>query len=115
MKITFDESIFTETTKPEVLTIEAANNGYTIEPADTKFGRLGTYYSDSEGNLLPTNYGLYDPELETTFLIAYFNQAATFKGTRPEEAGNSTEFDICLLYTSPSPRDKRQSRMPSSA
>ena len=24
-------------------------------------------------------------------------------------------FDICLLYTSPSPRDKRQSRMPSSA
>ena len=25
------------------------------------------------------------------------------------------EGDICLLYTSPSPRDKRQSRMPSSA
>ena len=24
-------------------------------------------------------------------------------------------YDICLLYTSPSPRDKRQSRMPSSA
>ena len=24
-------------------------------------------------------------------------------------------FAICLLYTSPSPRDKRQSRMPSSA
>ena len=24
-------------------------------------------------------------------------------------------FEICLLYTSPSPRDKRQSRMPSSA
>ena len=24
-------------------------------------------------------------------------------------------MDICLLYTSPSPRDKRQSRMPSSA
>ena len=23
--------------------------------------------------------------------------------------------DVCLLYTSPSPRDKRQSRMPSSA
>ena len=25
------------------------------------------------------------------------------------------ELDCCLLYTSPSPRDKRQSRMPSSA
>ena len=26
-----------------------------------------------------------------------------------------TDFKHCLLYTSPSPRDKRQSRMPSSA
>ena len=25
------------------------------------------------------------------------------------------QFYVCLLYTSPSPRDKRQSRMPSSA
>ena len=25
------------------------------------------------------------------------------------------KYNICLLYTSPSPRDKRQSRMPSSA
>ena len=25
------------------------------------------------------------------------------------------QYNICLLYTSPSPRDKRQSRMPSSA
>ena len=27
----------------------------------------------------------------------------------------STTIETCLLYTSPSPRDKRQSRMPSSA
>ena len=26
-----------------------------------------------------------------------------------------TQVNVCLLYTSPSPRDKRQSRMPSSA
>ena len=30
-------------------------------------------------------------------------------------AAGSTIIDVCLLYTSPSPRDKRQSRMPSSA
>ena len=30
-------------------------------------------------------------------------------------AEHSTGDEICLLYTSPSPRDKRQSRMPSSA
>ena len=29
--------------------------------------------------------------------------------------GVGEHSDICLLYTSPSPRDKRQSRMPSSA
>ena len=29
--------------------------------------------------------------------------------------GNSVKDIDCLLYTSPSPRDKRQSRMPSSA
>ena len=28
---------------------------------------------------------------------------------------NDSNYEDCLLYTSPSPRDKRQSRMPSSA
>ena len=32
-----------------------------------------------------------------------------------EKAFSNTIEQICLLYTSPSPRDKRQSRMPSSA
>ena len=34
-----------------------------------------------------------------------------------ESSGNfeKEEIKTCLLYTSPSPRDKRQSRMPSSA
>ena len=35
----------------------------------------------------------------------YFNQYPT----------TASKFKNCLLYTSPSPRDKRQSRMPSSA
>ena len=30
-------------------------------------------------------------------------------------SGGSRGLEACLLYTSPSPRDKRQSRMPSSA
>ena len=29
--------------------------------------------------------------------------------------GTTGHAEVCLLYTSPSPRDKRQSRMPSSA
>ena len=46
---------------------------------------------------------------ETTPQIVY---------THPEmfdENGQLVPDEICLLYTSPSPRDKRQSRMPSSA
>ena len=31
------------------------------------------------------------------------------------DAARQAQFQTCLLYTSPSPRDKRQSRMPSSA
>ena len=37
----------------------------------------------------------------------------TFVATRAREELKTVYF--CLLYTSPSPRDKRQSRMPSSA
>ena len=33
----------------------------------------------------------------------------------PKTAMPQIRYSICLLYTSPSPRDKRQSRMPSSA
>ena len=42
--------------------------------------------------------------------------SVTVKGANT--IGTITDFDgnyTCLLYTSPSPRDKRQSRMPSSA
>ena len=39
---------------------------------------------------------------------------AQFQWTTEESAGGNV-FGICLLYTSPSPRDKRQARMPSSA
>ena len=31
------------------------------------------------------------------------------------EAANASNVNICLLYTSPSPRDRQKSRMPSSA
>ena len=34
---------------------------------------------------------------------------------RKEKADISAMFNICLLYTSPSPRDRTRSRMPSSA
>ena len=41
-----------------------------------------------------------------------------FQDARKKESGNNSNLDIqriCLLYTSPSPRDQRGARMPSSA
>ena len=46
---------------------------------------------------------------ETGSTVSYLQRLAT-KYRVPE-----AEAQACLLYTSPSPRDKRQSRMPSSA
>ena len=43
--------------------------------------------------------------------IKYFNDGDIVSG----KVVKVDHDEVCLLYTSPSPRDKRQSRMPSSA
>ena len=49
--------------------------------------------------------------------VKYLQEAGTSKINEKilEETLELLEASSCLLYTSPSPRDKRQSRMPSSA
>ena len=42
-------------------------------------------------------------------------EARSQKDALRQLAGKVRQLEGCLLYTSPSPRDKRQSRMPSSA
>ena len=42
-------------------------------------------------------------------------QKAWGEGVVAIAAAHSSEGDYCLLYTSPSPRDRTRSRMPSSA
>ena len=58
-------------------------------------------------------------ELKKQFEIEYINQDELIGYVASETAQPSgdqaVELKNCLLYTSPSPRDKRQSRMPSSA
>ena len=46
-------------------------------------------------------------------LTAFIDQGSEFEGKLSFK--DTVRIDGCLLYTSPSPRDKRQSRMPSSA
>ena len=52
-----------------------------------------------------------DPEMTALYLERYLNYGLT----RKELQSGNPIIGICLLYTSPSPRDQRGSRMPSSA
>ena len=45
----------------------------------------------------------------------FLEKDAGYMSKFTDEDYSSLGVNICLLYTSPSPRDKRQSRMPSSA
>ena len=62
-----------------------------------------------------------DPEIramQSGAKMASFSIATSkrWKDRNTQEQKEKTSWhNICLLYTSPSPRDKRQSRMPSSA
>ena len=55
--------------------------------------------------------GLQIPERDKLSLIQICDDKENVFIIQP----NKDNFKACLLYTSPSPRDKRQSRMPSSA
>ena len=53
---------------------------------------------------------------ESDWTNVYSLRVAALSGNPEDVIGQTiTEGNACLLYTSPSPRDKRQSRMPSSA
>ena len=74
-----------------------------------------------------TNLLLFEIVFATIFLVivilrySYMSRFKTFLGAREPVHivhyyfARTVHKAICLLYTSPSPRDKRQSRMPSSA
>ena len=58
-------------------------------------------------------YGNYAKALRRLYFEAsdFFKDTASFTGPQPAAVFD----DACLLYTSPSPRDRQKSRMPSSA
>ena len=59
------------------------------------------------------NLSLTDPSTQAPNSVVQYAQQAETPGA--SNLNHATLSYICLLYTSPSPRDKRQSRMPSSA
>ena len=83
--------------------------------------RLGEFYADA----IEANFGefnvLFGPAYKGIPLAVATASALVARGTdvgfmfNRKEAKDHGEGGVCLLYTSPSPRDQRGSRMPSSA
>ena len=79
-------------------------------------------YYDNLLGVLGAKKGVFVPNLTGQTRYFYFLEGMTFCISEPIDgepasAGNGSTigFNICLLYTSPSPRDRTRSRMPSSA
>ena len=95
-----------------------------VNSAATQATRIGNSYSIS-GNNVTTSDGTNSNALTTGSITSGIYDPGTITATQAT-AGEAFSFSTtfteadavqttCLLYTSPSPRDKRQSRMPSSA
>ena len=56
---------------------------------------------------------VYDSALDTWFPLLGIAPGSSVVRWRKTVSGGETS--VCLLYTSPSPRDRQKSRMPSSA
>ena len=74
-----------------------------------------TYFSGLD--LVPANIELMEFEHESPKALAQRQSGDPLFFARVAQALVSVEsrYDVCLLYTSPSPRDRQKSRMPSSA
>ena len=78
----------------------------------------GSNYKEFLANLLENTRLSIQPKIDgcaiaIKYINGKFNKAITRKGF--DVSSKIEKIKDCLLYTSPSPRDKRQSRMPSSA
>ena len=67
---------------------------------------------------IPAEFGIYSIWLGIVSIISVIVTGRLEHAVGLEETGeprNKITITICLLYTSPSPRDRTRSRMPSSA
>ena len=55
------------------------------------------------------------PAIQTNSEVLTDEETVSVPASQPAHEHTLERYNGCLLYTSPSPRDKRQSRMPSSA
>ena len=108
------------------LTIHAAVSLGDVEEVE-RLAEQGTFFEDTDSDgRTPFYVAAQDGHLEVVRLLAKLGanvETPNNDGTTPASIAAQNGHlevvrllaELCLLYTSPSPRDKRQSRMPSSA
>ena len=103
LEIDFERTVFTLDFSGQLDIIKLGTVGSTA----------GRFVLDMSGEISPAPQFWGVATLETNLdALEPFGVFAFAKGTLQI---NTTAYDNCLLYTSPSPRDAHESRMPSSA
>ena len=93
---------------PPVLLLDEPTSGLDPAGRDAMLRLVRTLGTDHGKSVILSTHLLADVE-------AVCEQVVILAAGRVLRQGTVSELCACLLYTSPSPRDKRQSRMPSSA
>ena len=88
--------------------------GGTTNLTITRTGNNLTIHSSSGADVVVPIASPSAAGILTSALFNQFNAAVNMEEVRDALAGDSLD-GTCLLYTSPSPRDRQKSRMPSSA
>ena len=105
------------------LGVEMAREGYEASVISRMTGRAGAYSpKGSAGNALEimandkSNLGnLFKPDTVTKLTKSSTATQVDAVTTKAGKVIERIQYKDCLLYTSPSPRDRQKSRMPSSA
>ena len=95
----FDDSLSVDRAKSNVLTTDM----------EKRFSDLGNYAESIGADGILFTCSAFGPAIDK---VAY---NLTIPVLKPNEAMFEQALNTCLLYTSPSPRDRQKSRMPSSA
>ena len=79
------------------------------------YGSLKTVTFGDESAVIANRVASVFGVLAIFFIWGLATESKLLPFSLPGPFTGDAQFEYCLLYTSPSPRDKRQSRMPSSA